>query len=367
MMELHRNLSRDIVPVYVFDGIPPPIKQKQEDKRRATRMNEGKAYLDLRERALQCDGTVFTVEEVEAATAARMKMKEPTALDQATILAWMQKEGVETYVSLLEADQQMIKLENDGIVDGIISEDGDAVANGAKCVLSKMSRKSNGDYQFKVYERDKFMSTENPCQSKLCEYPDLVPDAAILLGNDYADRIANNGHCHVLGSFEKRKLWSEKEQKHVSVSTGRRFDNGMLDKLSAAENKVKWISKYGKNGTGPPTPNEIETYWEARKYMLHAPVLEYCKDTKTVKIVPLNDLPNEQTSLVDFFGSDLGLRNLMEDRAMLDSIYHCKVLPLERIPLTEYVGPASSDRKRPASLFEELDFKVDPVSVQPKL
>ena len=47
MMELHRNLSRDIVPVYVFDGIPPPIKQKQEDKRRATRMNEGKAYLDI--------------------------------------------------------------------------------------------------------------------------------------------------------------------------------------------------------------------------------------------------------------------------------------------------------------------------------
>ena len=52
---------------------------------------------------------------------------------------------------------------------------------------------------------------------------------------------------------------------------------------------------------------------------------------------------------------------------MLDSIYHCKVLPLERIPLTEYVGPASSDRKRPASMFEELDFKLDPVSIQPKL
>ena len=52
---------------------------------------------------------------------------------------------------------------------------------------------------------------------------------------------------------------------------------------------------------------------------------------------------------------------------MLDQIYHCKILPLERKPLTEYAGPTSSDGKRPAAFFEELHFRVDPVSIQPKL
>ena len=370
MMELHRNLARDIVPVYVFDGMAPYIKQHTEHDRLTKRENAGKEYLDLRKLALKNDGAVFTVEQVERATAARMRMKKPSALDQAALLRWMLDEGIEVYRSVLEADQQMAKLEKDGIVDGIISEDGDMIANGAKRVFSKMSRKSNGDLQFKVYERDVFMSDANPYQSKLCKYPELVTDAAILMGNDYAPRIEGNGHCKVLGSWEKTRQWDEGKQKYVNVSTGRRLDNGMLDKLATADDKVKWIAKYGKNGSKPPTAEEVERYWSARKYMLHAPVLEYCKDTKLVKIVPLNKLPDEDehSSWVDFFGSDFGLGDIVGDSAMLDRIYHCKILPLKRKPVEEYLGlPKSADGKRPAALFEELDFEVDPPSIQPKI
>ena len=36
----------------------------------------------------------------------------------------------------------MVALEQDGIVDGIISEDGDTIANGGRVVLSKLGRRN---------------------------------------------------------------------------------------------------------------------------------------------------------------------------------------------------------------------------------
>ena len=50
----------------------------------------------------------------------------------------------------------MVKLEQDGVVDGIISEDSDLVALGARLLLTKLSRKSNGEYRVRVFERENF-------------------------------------------------------------------------------------------------------------------------------------------------------------------------------------------------------------------
>jgi 5'-3' exonuclease len=64
-----------------------------------------------------------------------MKMKHPNAIDHASVLRWMKENNIRCVGLVAEADQQMIQLERDGVVDGIISEDGDEVALGAKLLL----------------------------------------------------------------------------------------------------------------------------------------------------------------------------------------------------------------------------------------
>ena len=61
-----------------------------------------------------------------------------------------------------------------------------------------MSRKNNGQYQFKVFDREKFMHPENPYKSKLSTYQHLITDVALLLGNDYCPRIHGNGVVKVV-------------------------------------------------------------------------------------------------------------------------------------------------------------------------
>ncbi len=167
-------------------------------------MAAGKDWIELRSRAIRGGFYSFTDEEIEKATAARMKMSHPTAYNHANVLRWMKAEGIECVGSLEEADLQMIKLEKDGVVDGIISEDGDEFALGAENRYCKMNRKPNGEYRFKVLNGSAFFDPSNPFKSKLNRFPDQVIDAALLLGNDYCPRIESNGAVKVLlGSLER--------------------------------------------------------------------------------------------------------------------------------------------------------------------
>ena len=113
-----------------------------------------------------------------------MKLSHPTVVDHANILRWMKENNIECIGSNAEADQQMIQLERDGVVDGIITEDSDIVALGAKRIICKMSRKNNGKIQFKVFNREQFIHSDNPFKSKLSTNHHLLADVALLLGND---------------------------------------------------------------------------------------------------------------------------------------------------------------------------------------
>jgi len=132
------------VPVYVFDGIAPSIKSDTRDKRRESREKAGKAWWELLARAFKGE-KCFTDEEIEDATTSRMNMRKPTAADQAFILVWMKEEDIECVGSLEEADMQCVKLEKDGVVDGIITEDSDMFALGAENLYCKLNRRKKGE------------------------------------------------------------------------------------------------------------------------------------------------------------------------------------------------------------------------------
>jgi len=278
-----------------------------------------------------------------------MKMKKPTYLDQAAILKWMKSKDIHVVGSLFEADQQMVKLEQDGAVDGILSEDGDIVALGGKLVLAKLSRKSNGKFQVKAFDRAEFMQSDNPYNSKLCKYPGIETHCALLLGNDY-HHISGNGEVTVLGTKESSYN-----------TTGARKDNGMLDKLDGADDKLEWVKKFGQKGTKKLSPEVFNRYKDSYKYMLHSPTLGL-DDKGNATIEPLNGLPVEYLSWTDLLGSDLGLGELLHDTNALSAIYNCDVLPMTRKPLVVY----DAELSRPC-LFQSLDFDAHPINVQPKL
>lgn len=361
IQKVHNSLSKWVTLVYVFDGFAPP----QKNRTKATRLNKirdgGAAWLDLHQRVKDGDKLVVSEGEMKLATSARMSMEKPTAVDHASIMKWLEDKGIEHYGSLYEADQQLIKLEKDGIVDGIISEDGDEVANGARHLLCKMSRKSNGEYQFKCWDRDHFFGRENPYQSKLCLYPHLIVDAALLLGNDYCKRIENNGAGTVLkGTLPRAPSKATEEEKANFKANRKRRNDSMLDKMAKANDLKEWLDKYGKNGISAMPSDIVDAYWNARRYVLHAPVLEYDEETGEVMVVPLNPLPDATTDLGKYIGIE-ELESLENNKQLLHTIYHCKVLPLDRKPLEHY----KQMLEKP--IFAELDFDADPVIVQPKL
>lgn len=360
---IHNSLSQHIKLIYVYDGIPPPHKKRTRESRRMTRDKAGEAWIQLIEQIKEDPCRNIDAATLNEATKARMGMHHPNAVDHANVLKWMKDNNIACIGSIAEADQQMIQLEKDGIVDGIISEDGDEIALGARRVLCKMSRKNNLQYQFKLFDREYFLRDDNPYNSKLCQYPELITDAALLLGNDYCPRILNNGATTVvLGSkVPAPGELTEDEKKKYDQNPVRR-DDSMLDALAAATDKESWLNNFGTNGKRPMQAEMAEIYRNAKRYMMYAPVLKHDSTTGKVTIVPLNKLPDNNP---DDWGNFIGLRDLAaleSDSELLLRIYNCDVVPLERKPLDAYTSYLS-----PRPLFGELDYDAVPVKIQPTL
>eukprot|EP00804_Cyclotella_cryptica_P028622 CCRYP_020607-RA/>CCRYP_020607-RA protein AED:0.33 eAED:0.33 QI:0/-1/0/1/-1/1/1/0/141 len=121
IMAWHHSASWFITPVYVYDGRAPPIKEDTKKKGVELRKRNGAKWLELCERAKQESNFSVDAETLKGATEARMKMSHPNAVDHANILRWMKENDIECIGSIAEADQQMVQLERDGVVDGVIS------------------------------------------------------------------------------------------------------------------------------------------------------------------------------------------------------------------------------------------------------
>jgi len=100
-------------------------------KRFGKKVKSGKDYFNLRDRAVKDPSLSFTLSELEKAWKARKDMAGPYEYG-------VKDNGIEHYGSIAEVDQQLVRLEIGGIIDGIITEDSDIAVLKAKTVFSKM-------------------------------------------------------------------------------------------------------------------------------------------------------------------------------------------------------------------------------------
>ena len=176
----------------------------------------------------------LTAEQLKEAIDSRLKLAKPTPLDQANALKWMNWQGLECYGSLLEADQKIIALDQDEMLDGMMSEDGDKIVNRVKVASSKAGRRKV-TLAWKSFNREKFMDSSIMWKSKHCTCPELTIAIDLLLVNDNVPRTNNNGPVMV--------LWE-----HVSEPVppkgprGPHKENVLIDALANVEIKIKSIN-----------------------------------------------------------------------------------------------------------------------------
>ena len=152
----------------------------------------------------------------------------------------MEEQKVECYGSFLEADQQIVALEQDSIVDGIISEDEVIVVSRGRVVLAKLERR-NGTLACKVFDRDEFIESGNKCNSQLCKYLDLIADTALLLGNNCIKMARCNSSTMLLGKYENKLILKRRTK-------GPHKENRLINKIAKEESKINFTSNFGNNG-----------------------------------------------------------------------------------------------------------------------
>ena len=351
-VEEFHNLVIDagITPCYVFDGKAPPIKNREKLRRQGDRDKGGEEYdkflCDVLQLLADDPSLTFEEDDVERAIASRKKKAHPTACDHAAVISWMASKDIWMVGSLFEADQQMRKLEMDGVVDAIATEDGDLIILNSEMVLSKWQTKT-GELFSRVYDKREFM--EQYKTSKLVQHPNNVVDIALLLGNDYHPNIPFVGKVTVLK------------------------DGGLIDQLAAAPDREEFVKQLGSTYKKAPA-NFAEDYEAARRYLLHAPVFEKCEMTGKVSIVPLNPLPEGVDDLETYLDIKFD-RDAAISPNQYDDVYHVRnIVPLTGKSVDEERGPcysaaenATIDSNVTLPTFARLDLKQVPLQAQPIL
>ncbi|KAH7322869.1 PIN domain-like protein [Stachybotrys elegans] len=121
-----------VTPYMVFDGDYLPSKAATEDSRAQSREKRRKEAMDL-----------LKAGKPTQATQQFQKCIDITPEMAAALIQQLKKHGIPYVVAPYEADAQLVYLERQGIVQGIISEDSDLLVFGAKRLLTKLDQYGN--------------------------------------------------------------------------------------------------------------------------------------------------------------------------------------------------------------------------------
>lgn len=171
MQGLPRLVEHDITPVFVFDGMPSELKEDEIESRREAR----------KQREEQLDAARERGDEVEIARLESQTQRlTPEILDSSReLLSWLDIPVIEAPA---EGEAQAARMAADGVVDGVGSEDYDALLFGAPDTYRDLT--SSGSIEH--------MSLQATLAEHQISREQLV-DVAILCGTDFNEGISGFG------------------------------------------------------------------------------------------------------------------------------------------------------------------------------
>ncbi|EEP81330.1 predicted protein [Uncinocarpus reesii 1704] len=255
MHRVRMLLYYGVTPYLVFDGGRLPSKDSTEEAR-AARREESRA---------------LGLEHYRTGRAAQAQQELQKAIDVTPYMARvlieeLKKLNIQYIVAPYEADAQLVYLEKEGIINGIISEDSDMLVFGARILVSKLDK--HGD----CIE----ISRNNLSACRDASFAGWTDEnfrqMCILSGCDYLPNIPGLG-----------------------LKTSYRN----LRKYKTVERVVKMV-QYGGQTRVPS--NYLEEFRRAELTFLHQRV--FCPRAR--KLVTLNPLPHHIQGELPFIGSDIG-------------------------------------------------------------
>lgn len=211
-----------ITPYLVFDGDYLPSKSKTE-KERSARRKESKA---LGIQLLELGKNAQAYQELQKAVDVTPEMA-------GQLIEELKRNGFQYVVAPFEADSQLVYLEREGIIDGILSEDSDLLVFGARKLLTKLDQYG----ECIMIRRDDFTA---------CKEISLVG----WTDHDFR-RMAIMSGCDYLASIEK-----------MGLKTAYR----LIRKHKSIEKIVRAIQFDGKFKV---PANYLETFTQAERTFLH--------------------------------------------------------------------------------------------------
>jgi len=190
---LHNNLVKaGVIPYYVFDGSRHPMKSvaRQQRDKKLEKAREHIENFYSRGR----NGEIIDEEHrIEALKYSRDLAVPTIEILGEIVLNWMKPAGINYCCAPFEAEHQLIQMEKDGRIQGIMTEDGDAIILGANKVYFKVDVLNS---KWKIY--DAILSTRDTPLGSVEKIH--WPAVGNILGSDYCKRVKGMG---VKRCFEK--------------------------------------------------------------------------------------------------------------------------------------------------------------------
>jgi len=125
MRKHHLLVDNKISPFYVFDGKPHDMKHERHLERQEAVDKARREFVKLLNKAKS--GDEITKDDLKRAIKSRKAMVAPGDALCAMICDKFEAEGIPFMVAPFEAEMQMVYLEKNHFVDGMMTEDSDAV------------------------------------------------------------------------------------------------------------------------------------------------------------------------------------------------------------------------------------------------
>ncbi|KAK2873794.1 hypothetical protein FQN49_002074, partial [Arthroderma sp. PD_2] len=206
-----------VTPYIVFDGGLLPSKEKTEASRAARREESKK----LGEEHMRRGKTTEAYQEFQKAV-------DVTPYMARVLIEELKKHKIQYLVAPYEADPQLVYLEKQGVINGIISEDSDMLVFGAKRLLSKLDK--NGDCI--EINRGDFAACRDI--SLIGWTDENFRHMCILSGCDYLANIPKIGLKTAYRSIRKYKS-VERVVKMIQFDGSNRVPPGYLESFKRAE------------------------------------------------------------------------------------------------------------------------------------